>query len=450
MSSSSPAPSQASLSHRPRAFIASLTGTTLEYYDFAVYSVAAALVFPIVFFTQEDPLTGTILSFGTYAIGYVSRPLGGLIFGRLGDRIGRRLVLVYTLVLVGIATVLIGALPGYATIGLAAPVVLVILRFAQGVGVGGEWAAAVLTSAENGDPRRRGFWSSAAQIGPPAGTLLANGALAFLSASMPDEAFLDWGWRVAFLLSALLVALGLLIRLKLEETPVFVAIQASSSRSATPLREVFAHHKRALLAAGLARVCADVLFALFTVFVGTYWTTVLGHDRNEVLIAVLVGSACQLAFVPLAGALSDRMNRRLLYGVAAVGAAVWVPIFFTSIEGGSVFALTAGMTVGLFFHSLMYGPQAAYITEQFPTRVRSAGSSAAYTLFGLVGGAIAPTIFTALLASSGSWIPIAIYMGAMAAVTLCGLALGRDPQAPEAVEIEALQAHSRARSVNMI
>ena len=196
-----------------KAFTASLTGTSLEWYDFAVYSAASAVVFPVVFFPASDPYTATILAFSTYAVGYVSRPVGGFVFGRLGDKIGRKPVLVLTLLLIGIATFLIGVLPGYATIGLAAPIILVLLRFAQGVGVGGEWGGAVLLSSEFGDPRKRGFWSSAAQVGPPAGNLLANGALALLTVLLTEDDFLDWGWRVAFLLSALLVAFGLWIRL---------------------------------------------------------------------------------------------------------------------------------------------------------------------------------------------------------------------------------------------
>jgi len=425
---------RATRGRRSRAFSASSIGTTLEYYDFAVYSVASALVFPLVFFTNENPLNGVILSFSTYAVGYVSRPLGGIIFGRLGDKVGRQKVLVSTLLLVGVATVLIGLLPGYVSIGVAAPIILVILRFAQGVGVGGEWGAAVLTSAENGDPTRRGFWSSAAQIGPAAGTLLANGALAVLSTVMSNDAFLAWGWRLAFLFSAVLIAVGIVIRLKLEETPVFRAIEEQGERAESPLREVFAHHKRGLFAAGLARVCADVLYSLFTVFVGTYWTTVLGGDRGTVLVAVLTGSAFQLVFIPLAGALSDRVNRRVVYAIAAVGSALWVPIFFVLISGGDATALIIGMIVALLFHSLMYGPQAAYITEQFPARVRNAGSSMAYTLFSLVGGAVAPLIFTSLFASWGTWTPIAIYFAAATVATLVGLLLGRNPAPPEKVE----------------
>lgn len=425
-----------------KAYAASLTGTALEYYDFAIYSVSAALVFPKLFFPGQDPLTGTLLSFSTYAVGFLARPVGGIFFGRLGDKLGRKSVLVSTLVLIGIATLLIGVLPGYATIGVTAPIILVLLRFAQGVGVGGEWGGAVLLSSEYGDPDKRGFWASAAQIGPPAGTLMANGALALLAATVTDEQFLSWGWRVAFLISALLVAFGLWIRLKLEDTPVFLAIKESGERPEAPIKEVFATQRRPLIAAGLARVGPDVLYALFTVFVTAYATTQLGMSRSQVLTAVLIGSACQLALIPLAGALSDRINRRLLYAVAAIGSAIWVPVFFLMIAGRSVLLLTVGVVVGLAFHAFMYGPQAAYITEQFDLRLRYAGSSLAYTLAGLVGGAVAPLIFTALAGKSGAWAPIAIYLAGCVVVTLIGLSLGRDPQPQDEAELLAHADHS--------
>jgi MFS family permease len=411
-----------------KAYTASLTGTALEYYDFAVYSAAAALVFPKLFFPDSDPLTGTLLSFSTYAVGFLARPVGGIFFGRLGDKLGRKHVLVSTLLLIGVATVLIGLLPGYAAIGVLAPIALVILRFAQGVGVGGEWGGAVLLSSEYGDPKKRGFWASAAQIGPPAGNLLANATLAVLAVALTDEQFESWGWRVAFLISAVLVAFGLWIRLKLEDTPVFLALKESGERPKAPIKEVFATQKRPLLAAALARVGPDVLYALFTVFVATYATTVLGMTRGQVLTAVLIGSAFQLFLIPLAGAISDRINRRLIYAIAAVGAAIWVPLFFVVIGGSSVPLLIVGIVIGLAFHAFMYGPQAAYITEQFDIRLRYAGSSLAYTLAGVVGGAIAPLVFTALLGAWGTWVPIALYLAVAAGVTLVGLGLGRDPQ----------------------
>jgi len=414
-----------------KAYVASLTGTSLEYYDFAIYSVASALVFPKVFFPGNDEFVGLLLSFSTFAVGYLARPIGGVIFGRLGDKIGRKNVLVTTLLLIGIATVLIGVLPGYATIGLAAPTILVLLRLAQGIGVGGEWGGAVLLSSEFGDPRKRGFWSSAAQIGPPAGNLMANGVLAVLAATLSNEDFLSWGWRVAFLASAILVVFGLLIRLKLEETPVFKAIKAHGEQAKAPIKDVFTKEPRALVSAALCRVGPDVLYSLLTVFMAVYATKELGMTTSNVLSAILIGSAFQLVLIPAAGALTDRVNRRLVYGVAAVGTAAYIPLFFLMIQGKSVFMLTVGIVIGLAFHAFMYGPQAAYITEQFPARLRYAGSSLAYTLAGVIGGAVAPLVFTALFAVSGNWFLIAGYLAVASIVTVIGLAIGRNPQPEE-------------------
>ena len=414
-----------------KAYVASLTGTSLEYYDFAIYSVASALVFPKVFFPGNDEFVGLLLSFSTFAVGYLARPIGGVIFGRLGDKIGRKNVLVTTLLLIGIATVLIGVLPGYAAIGLAAPTILVLLRLAQGIGVGGEWGGAVLLSSEFGDPRKRGFWSSAAQIGPPAGNLMANGVLAVLAATLSNEDFLSWGWRVAFLASAILVVFGLLIRLKLEETPVFKAIKAHGEQAKAPIKDVFTKEPRALVSAALCRVGPDVLYSLLTVFMAVYATKELGMTTSNVLSAILIGSAFQLVLIPAAGALTDRVNRRLVYGVAAVGTAAYIPLFFLMIQGKSVFMLTVGIVIGLAFHAFMYGPQAAYITEQFPARLRYAGSSLAYTLAGVIGGAVAPLVFTALFAASGNWFLIAGYLAVASIVTVIGLAIGRNPHTDE-------------------
>ncbi|WP_431773378.1 MFS transporter [Streptomyces cucumeris] len=431
MQPTAPAPSAAA--PRPggpgvrRAFVASLTGTALEWYDFAVYSAAAALVFGDLFFPSSDPFTGTLLAFSTYAVGYVSRPLGGFVFGRLGDVIGRKKVLIATLVLIGAATLLIGLLPTYATVGAAAPAALVLLRFAQGVGVGGEWGGAVLLSSEFGDPRRRGFYASAAQVGPPAGNLLANGVLAGLGAALTEEQFLSWGWRVAFLLSGLLVVFGLWIRAKLEETPVFREMEAAQSRPEAPVREVFTTQPRALTAAILCRIAPDVLYAMFTVFVLTYATDELGMSRGSALTAVLIGSSLQIVLIPLAGALSDRINRRLLYGGSAVAAGIWPFLFFPMVADGSWGLLTLGVIGGLVIHSLMYGPQAAFVAEQFSPRLRYTGSSLAYTLAGVVGGAVAPLLFTTLLGTYHAWVPLALYIAITAVLTVTGLWLGRDP-----------------------
>lgn len=414
-----------------KAFAASLTGTALEWYDFAVYSAAAAIVFPAIFFPASDPMTGTLLAFSTYAVGYVSRPIGGIVLGRLGDKIGRKKILVVTLVLIGAATFLIGLLPGYASIGVAAPIILVLLRFAQGVGVGGEWGGAVLLSSEFGDPERRGFWASAAQIGPPAGNLLANGALALLTLALTEEQFLSFGWRIAFILSAVLVAFGLWIRLQLEDTPVFKAMEARGDRPQSPVRDVLTTELRPLIAAVLGRVGPDVVYALFTVFTLTYGITFLGFERNQVLAAVMIGSFCQLFLIPLAGAISDRINRRLLYAAGAVAAVLWTFIFFAVLKGQSEAMLIVGIVLGLLCHSFMYGPQAAYVVEQFSPRLRSTGSSLAYTFAGVIGGAIAPLMFTLLLDAFGSWVPVALYLTLACALTLIGLALGRDSDTDE-------------------
>jgi MFS family permease len=407
-----------------RAFAASLTGTSLEWYDFAVYSSAAALVFGQVFFDSTDPLNGTLKAFATYAVGYIARPIGGIFFGRLGDRIGRKRVLVATLMVIGVATFIIGLLPTYAQIGVLAPTLLVVLRFAQGVGVGGEWGGAVLLSSEFSKQGERGFWASAAQVGPPLGTLMANGVLALLAGLLSDQAFLSWGWRVAFLLSSVLVGFGLWIRLRLEETPVFLELKARGERPTAPVTEVLRTQRRALVAAVLSRVGPDVLYAMFAVFVLTYATQHLHMSRGQAVTAVLIGSTLQLGLIPFSGWASDRWGRKRIYGIGAVGGAVWSVVFF-GIATGGLGTLILGVVVGLVFHSLMYGPQAAFVSEQFPARLRYTGSSLAYTFAGVIGGAIAPLAFTYLLAKTDNGYVIAAYIAVACSVTAIGLALGR-------------------------
>jgi MFS family permease len=410
-----------------RAYTASLSGTALEYYDFAAYSVAAATVFGDLFFPSGDDLAGTMAAFSTYAVGYLARPIGGFVFGRLGDVIGRKKVLVYTLLLAGIATFLIGLLPTYATLGGGAAILLVLLRFCQGIAVGGEWGGAVLLSSEYGDPKRRGFWASAAQIGPPAGTLLANGVLALLDWVLTDAAFESWGWRLAFLLSAALVAFGLWIRLRLEETPVFKQIAQRKDRPTAPVSEVLTTERRAVIAGLLVRVCPDVLYSLFTVFVLTYIVKELDMSKGQGSAAIMIGSAVQLALMPAFGALSDRINRRKLYLYGTIAAAIWPFVFFPMISGGSFLALAIGIVIALVIHAALYGPQAALITEQFSPRLRYTGSSLAYTLAGVIGGAPAPFVLTGLLRWTGSWLFIAAYLVLTAVLTMVGLWLARDP-----------------------
>lgn len=406
-----------------KAFAASLTGTSLEWYDFAAYSSASALVFGQLFFPGRDPLSGTLLAFSTYAVGYLSRPVGGFVFGRLGDLVGRKHVLVSTLLLIGLSTALIGALPTHGQVGALGGVLLVVLRFAQGIGIGGEWGGAVLLSSEFGSSRRVGFWASAAQIGPPAGNLLANGVIAVLAATLTSAQFLAWGWRVAFLLSAVLVAFGLWIRLRLEETPVFRELERSNERSGAPIREVFTEQPRALISSILSRVGPDVVYALFTVFVLTYATKQLHIPQSLAIVGVLVGSAFEVVLIPAAGALSDVWGRRRTYLVGALAAGVWPFLFFPMIAHGSVALLIVGVIVGLIAHAFMYGPQASFISEQFSVRLRYTGCSLAYTLAGIIGGAVAPLLFTTLFAAFASWLALACYVALTCVITLIGLAV---------------------------
>jgi MFS family permease len=261
--------------------------------------------------------------------------------------------------------------------------------------------------------------------------LLANGVLALLTVSMTEAQFESWGWRIAFLASAVLVGFGLWIRLSLEDTPIFKALQESGERPDAPVTKVFRNQKRPLIAAVMSRIGPDILYALFTVFTITYGTQHLHLERNEVLVAILIGSAFQLIGIPLAGAISDRINRRLVYGVSAVCGLVWTVIFFMTVSNGSYLMVVVGITIGLVFHSFMYGPQAAFITEQFDIHLRSTGASLAYTIAGVFGGAMAPLIFTWLLSQFDSWVPLVIYIGVAMAVTIAGLVLGRDPDDTE-------------------
>lgn len=423
-----------------KAFAASLSGTSLEWYDFAVYSAASALVLGQLFFPAEDPYTATIAAFSTYAVGYISRPIGGIFFGRLGDKVGRKKVLVYTLLLIGIATFLIGVLPTYHDVGILAPILLVTLRFAQGIGVGGEWGGAVLLSSEFGDPHKRGFWASAAQVGPPAGNLIANGMLALLTAMLTTEQFLSWGWRVAFLVSLILVFFGLWIRLKLEDTPIFQALQESGDRSEKPVTEVLTTQRRQLFSTVLSRLGPDVFYALYTVFILTYGVQKLELERSTVLSAVLIGSATQLITIPLAGWLSDKINRRLLYAIGAVSAAAWAYVMFAIMDPSNFGTIALTMIVAGTCHSFMFGPQAAFVIEQFEPRLRYTGSSLAYTIGGVFGGAIAPLMFTIVAGPEINFLPVSIYVTVACALTLVGLSLGRNSVPQEDLDyIEKLQ-----------
>ncbi len=310
-----------------RLAAASSVGTALEWYDFTVYNLMAALVFNHIFFPSFDPLVGTILAFSTYAVGYVSRPIGGFVFGHLGDVLGRRFVLVTTLVIMGVTTALMGVLPSYASWGIWSPVLLVSLRFIQGIALGGEWAGAVLLAMEHGKPHQRGRNASFAQVGPSTGTLVGTGLITLVTLLLPSEQFLDWGWRIPFLLSLVLVAFGLWLRSGVGETPAFLELEHQNKTAHAPLKAIFTGHLRSLFIAGGARIGSDVLYALVVVFTLTYVTTVLHLPRPLALAATMLGAVANVITVPLFGMLSDRLGRRPVYMGGAIAGMVWAFVF---------------------------------------------------------------------------------------------------------------------------
>ncbi|RBY92065.1 MFS transporter [Blastococcus sp. TBT05-19] len=406
----------------------SVIGTTVEWYDFFLYGSAAALVFPALFFPQQDAFTGTLASFATYAVGFAARPIGALVFGHFGDRIGRKKLLVISLLMMGGATFAIGLLPTYATIGLLAPILLIVLRLIQGFALGGEWGGAVLLVSEHGRPGTRGFWTSLPQAGAPAGNLLATGVLALLAVFQSDEAFQDWGWRIPFLLSAVLIVVGLFIRLAVDESPVFLEAQRLAAQKAAetgvaekaPITTILAHYKREVLVAMGARIAENVSFYLLTAFSLSYLINAEGADRSFTLNALVIASAVHLVTIPLWGALSDRLGRRPVYLFGAVGIGVWAFVLFGLLDAGNFWLSVFAITVGLLFHGAMYGPQAAFFTELFGTKSRYTGVGMGSQLASLVAGAPAPLIALALLGSFTDPNPgrVAIYLAVCSLITI--------------------------------
>jgi metabolite-proton symporter len=404
-----------------RLALASMIGTSLEWYEFVIYNSMAALIFNKLFFPSFDPIVGTILAFSTYAVGYVSRPIGGIVFGRLGDKIGRRAVLVYTLALMGVTTLSMGLLPTYASIGIAAPLLLVGLRMIQGIALGGEWAGAILLSVEHGNSRNRGLNASWTQMGPSAGTLLAAGAIAITTSVLNDADFLSWGWRLPFLASTLLVIFGFWIRWNVEESPHFNQLKASHATTKAPVAEVLTSYWRNLLIAGSVRIGSDVVYGLIAVFTLTYVTQKLGMSRTVALTAVLIGSGIHAVSVPLFAALSDRIGRRTVYGLGALACIICSFAFLGLLDTKSPAIIIFAVSFVMIFQAAMFGPQGAFVTEQFPTRVRYTGSSLAYTFAGIVGGGFAPLIFALLLKEYPDTYAIPFYVTAALVVTLIAL-----------------------------
>jgi metabolite-proton symporter len=410
---------------------ASLVGTTVEWYDFFLYGSAAALIFNKLFFPSFDPLVGTLLAFATYAVGFAARPVGGVIFGHFGDKVGRKQMLVITLMLMGGATFLIGLLPTYESIGVWAPILLITLRLIQGFALGGEWGGAVLMAAEYGTPERRGFWASWPQSGAPAGNLLAVAVLAVVTATTTPEQFDSWGWRIPFLLSAVLVLVGLYIRVSIEESPVFRAAreQAAASEEAPklPVVQVLREYPREIILAIGARLAENISYYIFTAFALAFATRPeLGISRSTALNAALIASAIHFIAIPLMGAASDRFGRRPVYLVGALGVGVWGFVFFALYNTQNFGLLVLAGAIGLIFHGAMYGPQAAFFSEMFSTQVRYSGLSVAGQVSSIVAGSMAPIIATALLIRYGSSVPISIYLAGAAVLTLVAVFASRE------------------------
>ncbi len=416
---------------------ASLIGTTIEWYDFFLYGSAAALVFNRLFFPEYDPLTGTLLAFATYALGFVARPVGGIVFGHFGDRIGRKRLLMLSLVLMGVATVLIGLLPTYAQIGVWAPILLILLRLVQGFAVGGEWGGAVLMAAEHGDAKRRGFWASWPQAGVPAGNLLAAGVLALMAGFQSEEDFLEWGWRVPFLLSAFLVVVGWYIRNRVSESPMFEkAVGEVQAPPRTPAIEVLRERPRALVLGAGLRVGENISYYILTVFSLTYLVDVAAESRSLALNALLIGAAVQFFAIPFFAWLSDQIGRKPVYAFGGLGLAAWSFMLFELLGSGDNASIFLALVVGLVLHGAMYGPQAAFITELFPTRIRYSGVSLAYQLTSIVAGSLAPIIALALYQRYDSATPVAIYVGVACAISGLSALFAKETRG---VELESIR-----------
>ncbi|HEY0446895.1 MAG TPA: MFS transporter [Allosphingosinicella sp.] len=419
-----------------RVVMASLVGTTIEWYDFFLYGSAAALVFNKLFFPDYDPLTGTLLAFATYALGFVARPVGGIVFGHYGDRIGRKRLLMLSLILMGAATVLIGCLPTYAQIGIWAPAALIALRLVQGFAVGGEWGGAVLMAAEHGDAARRGFWASWPQAGVAAGNLMAAGILALMAGVQSEADFLAWGWRIPFLLSAVLVVVGWYIRNRVAESPLFQQELAEAEvPPKLPAMEVVRERPRALLLGAGLRVGENISYYILTVFSLTYLVDVAAETRSLALNALLIGAAVQFFAIPLFAALSDRIGRRPVYAFGGLGLAAWSFAMFPLLGSGDNGSIVLAVVVGLVLHSAMYGPQAAMIAELFPTRIRYSGVSIAYQLTSIVAGSLAPIIALALYQRYDSAVPVAIYVGVTCAISGATALLARETKGLELAAI---------------
>ncbi|MEJ2885702.1 MFS transporter [Actinomycetospora aeridis] len=402
---------------RRTIFTASFVGTSIEWYDYYIFGTAAALVFGSLFFPQFSSVAGTLAAFGTFAVGFVARPLGAAVIGHYGDRLGRKAMLVLTLLLTGGATALIGLLPTYAAIGVGAPLLLVLLRLLQGFGVGGEWGGAVLIATEHATSRRRAVYGSFAQFGVPIGVLTSN--LAFLAvAGLPDEAFRSWGWRIPFLLSVVLVGVGFVVRSRLQDAPEFEAVKRNRETSTVPVAELVRRHPKVLVLASLASIAPPAIGYTVIVYMLSYGTTVLDYDRTTLLTLIMLSTVVWVATIVGAAVLSDRIGSRPVYVVGALTAVIWPLPMFALVNTGSPALAGLAFAVAAVVQGIMAGAQGGLFSEIFPVRVRYSGISIAYQVGGMVGGAVTPIVATALFGATGSSTPIALYVAGLSVLTL--------------------------------
>ena len=415
--------------------LTALAGTSIEWYDFFLYATAAALVFPSVFFPESDPTMGLILSFGTFAFGFVARPIGGILFGHFGDRIGRKKTLVTALMLMGVASTLIGLMPTYATIGIAAPILLTILRFVQGLAIGGQWGGAMLLVTESAPSDQRGYYGAYAQAGAPVGVILANLAFILISSLVSEDFFQAWGWRIPFISSVILIGISMYVQLHVEDTGAFKELEAlrvkklaagdsgkTPARRSPVLEAITKYPKRITLAAG-AFLSVQVNFYILISFILAYGSdpTGGGMSRDTVLIAVLIASALMVVVQFWASAYSDRHGRKGIFMLGAALTGISAFALFPLVSTGSFWLSVLGISAGLCFVGMMYGPQAAFFTELFSTEVRYSGASLGYQLGAIVGGAFAPVIATFLWAEySVFW--VAAYMAFASILTIISVA----------------------------